>query len=197
MRLSKMALVVAACAVALVGCGQSLTPTSAENQALSHVHGATHVVTYPLLFPTASAYLPQKTASAVGSPAYIFAVSLGKGLAWVASGTLGARALTVFPNLKALAAAASRFRLSTAARRDLEVLGKGPYRKFPLAIIGVSANSVSGQALASHHLGLSKSGRYLVLGVATLPGQLHGGTLGVANFVFSGTTLKGEYGTTP
>lgn len=197
MRLSKMALVAAACAIALAGCGQTLTPTSAENQALSHVPGATHVITYPLLFPTAASYLPSKVAARVGSPAYIFAMSIGKRLEWVASGSRGAQALPVFPNLKALAAAASRFHLRSAALKDLEILGKGPYHKLPLAIIGVAATTVSGQALASRHLGVAKTGHYLVLGVATLPGQLHGGTLGVANFVFSGTTFRGEYGTIP
>lgn len=198
MRLTKMALVAAACTVMLAGCGsQTLTPTSAENQALSKVPGAKHVITYPLLFPLAAKYLPTQNARRVGSPAYIFAMDFGKKVAWAASGSRGAAVLIVYPSLEALSQASSKFNLSAAARRDLKALGTGPYHKIPLSIIGIGTSSISGKTLVAHGISVAKSGNYLVLGVATLPAQLHGGTLGIANFVFSGSTMAGEYGTIP
>lgn len=198
MRLTKMALAAAACALALAGCGsQPLTPTSAENQALSQVPGAKHVITYPLSFPTAAKYLPTKIGQKVGSPAYVFAVSVGKNLEWVASGQTGAAALKVYPNLAALSNSASDFALSPAARKALRVLGTGPYHKLQLTIIGVGSATIQGKALSARIPTLSRTGTYLVIGVATLPAQLHGGTLGIANFVFSGTKFEGEYGSIP
>lgn len=193
-----MALVAVACTVVLAGCGsQTLTPTSAENRALSAVPGAKHVITYPLLFPLAAKYLPIATARKVGSPAYMFAMDFGKKVEWVASGSRGAAVLVVYPSLESLSKASSRFRLSAAARRDLKALGTGPYHRIPLSIIGVGVSTIAGKTLVAQGLHVSKSGNYLVLGVATLPAQLHGGTLGIANFVFSGATYAGEYGTIP
>ncbi len=197
MRLLRCLPVLAAAALLLSACGSQGGPTGAENAALSTIKQAHQVLSYPIKANQLKAYLPTSLRNAVGSPSYLFAISVHgkKQPVWAVAGTSTARAVRVYQSIADLYAGRHAFGIGGAAAASFQVVAASPAGKLRLQLIGVRVRRITQSQLGK--LGVKvPAGSYDVVSVLSLPPTLHAPNAEVANFVVSGGRIALEYGTT-
>jgi hypothetical protein len=197
LRLLRTLPVLAAAALLLSACGSQGGATGAENAALSTVKQAHQVLSYPIKASPLEAYMPTELRTAVGTPCYLFALSVTgqKQPVWVVAGESSAHTVHIYQSIADLYTNRATFGISGTNAASFQVVATSPAGKLHLKLIGVRVRSVTQAQLSK--IGVKvPAGSYNVVSVLSLPPTLHAPTAEVANFVVAGGKIALEYGTT-